>query len=110
MARDLESPVCRRSIRRVFEAGCERAKLADVTFHTLRHTFASRLAMRGESSRTIQDLGGWATLALVERYAHLSPGHKARAVEGIALENFENGAEFPDVKPTLAPVEVAAEG
>jgi integrase len=33
------------SIRTAFENACERAKLRGVTPHTLRHTFASRLAM-----------------------------------------------------------------
>jgi len=36
--------------------------------------------------RTIQELGGWQTLSMVEQYAHLSPAHKAQAVERIALQ------------------------
>ena len=55
--------------------------------HTLRHTFASRLAMAGVDLRTIQELGGWHSLQMVERYSHLSPNHKAQAVERIALNN-----------------------
>ena len=31
--------------------------------------------------RTVQELGKWSSLELVQRYAHLSPGHKAEAVE-----------------------------
>ena len=50
----------------------------------LRHTFASRLAMAGVDPRTIQELGGWASLEMVQRYTHLSPTHKAEAVERIA--------------------------
>ena len=65
------------------------AGLTDVTPHTLRHTFASRLAMAGVDLRTIQELGGWAELEMLERYAHLSPSHKAEAVERLAAaENF----------------------
>ena len=60
---------------------CTKAKLTDVTPHVLRHTFASRLAMAGVDLRTIQELGGWRSLKMVERYAHLSPSHKAEAVE-----------------------------
>jgi site-specific recombinase XerD len=59
----------------------------DVSPHVLRHTFASRLAMAGVDLRTIQELGGWKTLSMVQRYAHLSPSHKAEAVERIA-KNF----------------------
>jgi hypothetical protein len=41
----------------------------------------------GYTARTIsQELGEWQTLSMVERYAHLSPAHKAQAVERIALE------------------------
>jgi integrase len=73
-----------RSVRNAFETACRVAKLGrDVTPHTLRHTFASRLAMAGVDLRTIQELGGWKTLRLVERYAHVSPSHKAQAIERI---------------------------
>ncbi len=73
-----------RSIRTTFQTACRRAGLKDVTPHVLRHTFASRLAMAGVDPRTIQELGGWSSLEMVERYTHLSPTHKAEAVEGIA--------------------------
>jgi hypothetical protein len=43
-----------------------------------------KLAMAGIDPRTIQELGGWATLAMAERYTHLSPSHKLEAVEKIA--------------------------
>ncbi len=74
-----------RSIRTAFETACRRAGLRDVTPHVLRHTFASRLVMAGVDLRTVQELGGWSSLELVQRYAHLSPGHKAEAVERIAV-------------------------
>jgi integrase len=74
-----------RSIGSIFKHACRRANLIGVTPHTLRHTFASRLVMAGVDLRTVQELGGWQTLSMVERYAHLSPAHKAHAVERIAL-------------------------
>jgi hypothetical protein len=46
--------------------------------------FASCLAMAGVDPRTIQELGGWAALEMIERYTHLSPTHKAEDVERIA--------------------------
>ena len=61
----------------------EAARLDGVTWHALRHTFASRLAAAGVDLRTIQELGGWRTLSMVQRYAHLSPGHLNAAVEKI---------------------------
>jgi len=50
-----------------------------VTFHTLRHTFASWLALQGETILTIKDLLGHKTLAMTVRYSHLMPEHKRRA-------------------------------
>jgi hypothetical protein len=57
--------------------------LDGVTWHALRHTFASRLVAAGVDLRTVQELGGWRTLSMVQRYAHLSPGHLVAAVEKI---------------------------
>ena len=37
--------------------------------------------MSGADPRTVQELGGWKDLKMVERYAHLSPEHKVEAVE-----------------------------
>ena len=37
--------------------------------------------MAGVDLRTVQELGGWKELKMVERYSHLSPEHKAEAVE-----------------------------
>ena len=67
-----------------------------VTFHSLRHTFASWLAMQGESLITIRDLLGHKTTAMTERYAHLIPDHKRRAA--VLLENnFTNGNKIEKI-------------
>ena len=66
------------------DAGQDSGRLAGLTWHILRHCFASRLVMAGVDLRTVQVLGGWRTLKLVERYAHLSPQHLRQAVERIA--------------------------
>jgi integrase len=88
------------SIRNAFNRARKKAGLGDdVTPHTLRHTFASRLAMVGEGLRTVQELGGWKTLDLVQRYSHLSPSHKAQAVERISRENFEANSPTPLTTP-----------
>lgn len=92
-----------RSIRTAFQSACTRAKLIDVTPHTLRHTFASRLVMAGVDLRTIQELGGWSNLEMVQRYSHLSPGHKAEAVEKIV-------PNFTTLFTTLEKEQVAASG
>lgn len=43
--------------------------------------------MAGVDLRTVQELGGWKQLRMVERYAYLSAGHKAQAVERIAVNS-----------------------
>jgi integrase len=73
-----------RSIRSAFQTACRRAGLSGITPHTLRHSFGSRLAMSGADMRTIQEVGGWRTLGMVERYSHLAESHKAKAVEKLA--------------------------
>jgi integrase len=73
-----------RSIRTAFLTACRRADLTGVSPHVLRHSFGSRLAMSGADMRTIQEVGGWRTLGMVERYSHLAESHKAEAVEKLA--------------------------
>ncbi|MFH0789150.1 MAG: site-specific integrase [Pseudomonadota bacterium] len=51
-----------------------------VVFHSLRHTFASWLATEGVPLLAIKELLGHKTLAMTERYAHLSPDVKREAV------------------------------
>jgi site-specific recombinase XerD len=62
----------------------KRAGLTGISPHVCRHTFASRLAMAGVDLRTIQELGRWASLSMVQRYANLSKIHKAEAIEKLA--------------------------
>lgn len=57
-----------------------------VTFHTLRHTFASWLAMKGIPLITIKELMGHSTLAMTERYSHLIPDLKRDAVSLIEFQ------------------------
>ena len=37
--------------------------------------------MEGVDLLAIKKLGGWKTLTMVQRYAHLSPGHQRQAIE-----------------------------
>lgn len=67
-----------------FNRAAERAGLHDVTFHTLRHTWASWHVMAGTPLPVLQALGGWATIGMVQRYAHLAPDHVASWANNIA--------------------------
>ena len=75
-----------RGIEKPFTALCRTVGLAGtgLSLHSLRHTFASRLCMAGVDLRTVQEEGGWSSLDMVQRYAHVSPSHRAEAVQRIA--------------------------
>lgn len=57
-----------------FVASRNAAGLGDLTFHALRHNFASELAAKGADLRTIQEYLGHSSLMLLQRYAHVSKG------------------------------------
>jgi len=59
---------------------CRKAGLREISWHVLRHTFASHLVMRGVPIKTVQELLGHATIEMTMRYAHLSPEVKHDAV------------------------------
>lgn len=49
--------------------------------HDLRHTFCSRLAMRGAPLRTIQELAGHTVIQTTMRYMHLADSARASAIK-----------------------------
>jgi len=57
----------------------KRAGIEDFRWHDLRHTWASWHRMQGTPTHELQQLGGWKTGAMVERYAHLASDHLAKA-------------------------------
>ena len=58
-------------------------RLADIkhaTIHTMRHTFASHLVMKGVSIRTVQELLGHSSISVTEMVSHLSTGFKKKTL------------------------------
>ena len=68
-----------------------------VTFHTLRHSFASWLALQGESLITIRDMLGHKSTAMTERYSHLISDHKRKAATRLET-SFKNGNKIIEIK------------
>jgi len=86
------------NLARAWYPALERAEIADLHFHDLRHTFASRLVMNGVDLYRVQILMGHKTSAMTLRYAHLSPQHLRAAVATL---------DAPGPKPWAAPREQA---
>jgi len=65
----------------------KKAGLTDVAWHTLRHTYASHLVMRGVPIRLVQKWLGHASVKETEKYAHLYPdhGHEAASLLDVPL-------------------------
>lgn len=78
----------------------KRAEIKEASLHSLRHTFASYLVMGGVDLRTVQELLGHSTMKVTEKYSHLSPDHRARAV---GVLNFETKLKQLEPNSSLAP-------
>jgi len=65
----------------------KRCGFPDVTkIHSLRHTFASHLVMKGVDLPTVQKLMGHSDIQTTMIYSHLSPDHLVDAVNKLDLE------------------------
>jgi len=64
----------------------ERCGIDGFRWHDLRHTFASWHVQAGTPLHVLQELGGWSCYSMVQRYAHLSPGHLAEHAGNIDSE------------------------
>jgi len=67
-----------------FALACKKAGITGVTWHILRHTFASRLLALGVDIVTVQQLLGHSTLMVTMRYLHTNLDSKRAAVEKLA--------------------------
>jgi hypothetical protein len=56
----------------------KRVGIRDFRWHDLRHTWANWHVQRGTPLQVLKELGGWETLEMVQRYAHLSADHLAQ--------------------------------
>jgi integrase len=65
------------SLKTTWLKAVQRAGLPDFRFHDLRHTWAAWHTLKGTPPIILKELGGWASLAMVERYSALNPGHLA---------------------------------
>lgn len=69
------NPIAYQTSTKAWRNACRRCGLDGFRWHDLRHTFASWLAQGGVSLPVLQALGGWSSLQMVQRYAHLDTQH-----------------------------------
>lgn len=76
-----------------WRAGLKRAGIENFRFHDLRHTWASWLIQSGVPLTALQEMGGWESIEMVRRYAHLAPNHlteHARKIDDVFNDNDTN--------------------
>jgi integrase len=86
-----------KDVKRSFHTALKKAGITDFHFHDLRHTSASHMIMRGASPKAVQKHLNHSSLAMTERYAHLSPDFQRSEVErlnGLCDEEIESSKKL----------------
>jgi integrase len=78
-----------------FAKAMSRAKVHQISFHELRHTFGTQMAAAGAPLRAIQEWMGHADAKTTEIYAHYAPDRTGGAT--FAERAFGKGRGLPDI-------------
>lgn len=94
MLSGLDEPVIRANLHNLVENTykpmCERAGVGVIRWHDLRHTFASHMAMSGESLRKIQRHLGHSSIVTTERYSHFLPDALEKSTDVLCKSSVPN--------------------
>jgi integrase len=71
------------TFRHAWEGACKQARISELRFHDLRHTFATRLRAKGVHEMDIMTLLGHTTLQMTSRYTHAMPENLRTAVDSL---------------------------
>lgn len=87
-----ENPVLEANTK-AFKSALARANIKDFRWHDLRHTWASWHAQNGTPLHVLKELGGWESMEMVQRYAHLAAEHTAPYSENITFVTIMSQSE-----------------
>lgn len=73
-----------------------------LVFHSLRHSAASMLLDAGENVRTIQEIFGWSTLAMLQRYTHPTDKKKQGAMSKLDAKLKQQTANVHQFSETIS--------
>lgn len=76
---------------KAFQDAVTAAGVGPLRWHDLRHTWASWAVQSGVTLHELMQMGGWKSLTMVMRYAHLAPDHLSRAANLVRLPVTETG-------------------
>jgi integrase len=71
---------------RAWKNALQEIAVENFAWHGLRHTWASWHVQRGTPLHVLQELGGWSSIKMVQRYAHLSGEHLRAWIEPPKLQ------------------------
>lgn len=83
--------------KRHFAKALKRAGVREITFHVLRHTYASQYMMNGGNVFDLQKILGHTKVEMTMVYAHLSPQHLRKAVDTVRFSAEGNMSNSPFV-------------
>ena len=79
---------------KAFKSACVRAGISEaLTWHDLRHTWATWHVMGGTPLEVLMKLGGWKSLSMVLKYAHLGQSHLQSHACNISLPPIAHKAQ-----------------
>jgi len=88
---------------KAWKRALERAGIKDFRWHDLRHTWATWHVLNGTSLHELKELGGWQSLEMVLRYAHLvDNAHLAGVVKRFSGLRLLDGGQRSYETATLA--------
>jgi len=87
--------------RHDFANALKKSGIADFRFHDLRHTWASWHVQNRTPLMALKEMGGWETLEMVNKYAHLSGEHLSKFSGIVTFLAQPESDKLPKPKMTL---------